>query len=48
MSYEEILNDLNYIILLKGYISEALDISEINHNSITNLKKIITNIDVIL
>jgi hypothetical protein len=38
---------MHYLSLLKQYIIDAIVITSISHSSITSLKKIITNIDVL-
>jgi hypothetical protein len=46
-SFSDLCKDMHYLSLLKQYIIDAILITSINHSSITSLKKIITNIDVI-
>jgi hypothetical protein len=38
--------DVHYISLLLQYILDAINLSKIDHKSISELKKILTNIDV--
>jgi hypothetical protein len=47
LNTNEIQKDMHYILLLLQYISDAVSVCKIDNKSITDLKRILTNIDVI-
>jgi hypothetical protein len=46
-TFNELVKDMHYLLPLRQYILDVMEISTISQISITNLKKILTNIDVI-
>jgi hypothetical protein len=46
-TFNELAKDMHYLLPLRQYILEVIEVSKISHGSLLTLKKILTNVDVI-